>query len=392
MPKRVKVEYVKKDYGLNNGISLPQNITHHLFDGKHLFIAPDKASLISTVLIFLCLVWPLWAEPVLNLQLSEQLVLGKKDILFGGIASVCEDSSENLFVLDDKNFKVHKFSKNGEKLLSFGDRGDGPACFLSPHSLYITPKGNIVVNETRGFVSLFDGSGRFLKRIKIPVGLGLYFLNNDRFIGWIWKPDSKQQVLINQNGEILKSFFSVPMDAFSVNAADETGRMVMFNFFREEYTPFFVFDQNGDYSVLGVTCKYEILLMKGGEVISTIRRDIKPAAISGNEKEYFKGVINSDNKLPDFARKKFSKKIPCCKNHFIYLRVSDKYIWVFKVKEDVTLSSSLVPVDLYGLDTEFKGTLYTRGLPHYISSKYLYQSDTDDEDDLILTKYRYTLD
>ena len=48
MPKRVKVGYVKKDYVVNKGINIPQNITHHLIDGKHLFIAPEKASWIST--------------------------------------------------------------------------------------------------------------------------------------------------------------------------------------------------------------------------------------------------------------------------------------------------------------------------------------------------------
>jgi hypothetical protein len=346
----------------------------------------------TALLFFLCIGLTLWPERLLNLKLSRQLVLGKKDVLFGGIASVCEDSSENLFVLDDKNFKVYKFSKNGEKLLSFGDRGDGPACFLTPHSLHITPEGNIVVNETREFVSVFDSSGRFLERIKVPAGLGLYLLNKDRFIGWIWKPDSKQQIFINQKGEVLKSFFSVPRDAFSVNAADETGRMVMFNFFREEYTPFFVFSQNRDYSVLGVSDKYEILLMKDGEVISTIRRDIKPGVISGSEKAYFRRLISSDKKLPDFARKKFVKKISCCKNYFSHLIVSDKYIWVFRIKKDVTESSSRTPVDLYGKDTEYKGMLYIRELPHYVSSKYLYMVDTDDEEDLILTKYEYILE
>ena len=344
------------------------------------------------VLFLLFMALSLWSERTLKLQLSEQLVLGKKDILFGGIASVGEDSSENLFLLDDKNFKVYKFSKNGEKLLSFGDRGDGPGCFLSPHSLYITPEGNIVVNETREFISLFNSSGHFLERIKVPVGLGLYYLNKDQFIGWIWKPDSKQQVLINQKGEVLKSFFSIPRDAFSVNTADETGRMVMFNFFREEYTPFFVFNQYRDYSILGVSDKYEIFLIKNGNVISTIRMDKKLVAISGSEKEYFKRIINSDNKLPDFARKKFVRKIPCCKNYFNHLRLSDKYIWVFKVKEDVTVRSSLIPVDLYGMDMEFKGTLLIRELPHYISSKFIYLVDIDKEDDLILTKYTYVLD
>lgn len=341
------------------------------------------------VLLFICISLTLSAEGILKLELSEQWVRGKKDVLFGGIASVCEDTSGNLFVLDDKNFKVHKFSKDGKRLLSFGERGDGPACFLSPHSIAITPGGDIVVNETRAFVSLFDRSGRFLKRIKVPRGLELYLLKKDLFFGWIWKPGSKQQVLLNQSGEILKSFFPVSRDSFSVNAPDETGRRVMFSFFRDEYTPFFVFSQNKNHAVFGVTDRYEIILMKGGEVISTVGGDIKPGVLSVDEKKYLKRIINADNKLPDFARKKFVKKIPGYKNYFSHLSVSDKYIWVFRVKEDITADNAMIPVDLFGIDTEFKGKLFIRGLPRFISDRFLYIVDTDADDDLILTKYLY---
>ncbi len=48
MPKRVKVEYVKKNYDVDKPIALPTNITHHLVDDKHLFIAPEKAAWITT--------------------------------------------------------------------------------------------------------------------------------------------------------------------------------------------------------------------------------------------------------------------------------------------------------------------------------------------------------
>lgn len=48
MPKPIKVEYVKKDYDVNKGINLPRKITHHIIDGKHLFIASEKAAWITT--------------------------------------------------------------------------------------------------------------------------------------------------------------------------------------------------------------------------------------------------------------------------------------------------------------------------------------------------------
>jgi radical SAM protein with 4Fe4S-binding SPASM domain len=48
LPKRVKVEYVKKDFDVNAGIDLPNVITAHEVDGRYLFIAPEKAAWITT--------------------------------------------------------------------------------------------------------------------------------------------------------------------------------------------------------------------------------------------------------------------------------------------------------------------------------------------------------
>lgn len=330
-------------------------------------------------------------ETRFELNLSEQLSPGKKEILFQEIASVCEDDMENFYVLDQKAFKVYKFSKDGKRLFTFGNRGDGPADFLTPHSVSFTPEGNIVVNESREFVSVFDDHGRFLKRIKVPKGLGLYFLKNDLFFGWIWTSAGKQQVLLNRDGEIIKRFFSVSRDSFSINAADETGRMVMFNSFREEYTPFFLFSQYKNYAVIGVTDKYEILLLTDGKVTGKITRNIKPGLISTDEREYVKNIIRTNHKLPDFAKKKFVKKIPGYKNYFNHLLISDQWVWIFRIKENITDDNTLIPVDLYGIDTAFKGKLFIKKLPYFISKKYIYFVDTNDEDDLILTKYSYSI-
>lgn len=48
MSKKVKIEYVKKDYNVNEGINLPRKVTYHKVDDDHLFIAPAKASWITT--------------------------------------------------------------------------------------------------------------------------------------------------------------------------------------------------------------------------------------------------------------------------------------------------------------------------------------------------------
>ena len=346
-------------------------------------------------LFFVLLGWAslcLFPESLLKLNLKKQFTLGDKDIFFQSIASVYEDKRENVLVLDQKAYKVYKFSTSGKRLIAFGDRGLGPGCFVNPHKIYVTTGGNIVVNEIRDFVSTFDENGKFLNRVKLPKGLDLIFLNSNLFYAWVWTPEGKQQVLIDKNGKILKTFFSVSRDKFSINAPDKTGRLVMFNYFTEEYTPSLLSHQYKDHAAIGVTDKYEILLIdKNGKILNKISRDVSPGIISGEEKEYFKRKITGSNKLPDFAKKKFLKKIPKYKNYFSNIVVSESLLWVFRIKEDVTRRDSFIPVDLFTFDMKFKGTLKIERIPYFISPKTIYFVDTNSEDDLLLVKYSYSL-
>lgn len=345
------------------------------------------------LIVFLALLLSLTTFPQtdLKLKMTKDLVLNKKEIVFEEVSSICEDEKENFYVLDSKAFKVYKFSKNGETLAAFGNHGLGPSDFVSPHTVNLTPEGNIIVSENRDYISFFNETGRFLKRIKVPKGLGLYFIKDDLLLGWIWTPTGKQQVLLDQGGEILKSFFSIPRDSFSINARDETGRAVLFNYFAEEYTPFFVFCQYQDYAAIGVSNKYEILLMKNVKELAKISRNEAPTPIKANEKKHFTEIIKTNYKLPDFAKKKFLKKIPPYKNYFNHILISDQYIWVFRIKDDITEDTAMIPVDLFGIDSLFKGKVYIQALPHYISKKYIYVVDTDSEDNLILIRYSFTL-
>jgi len=334
----------------------------------------------------------LFPENLLKLDLKKQLTLGDKDIFLQSIASVYEDKEENFFILDPKAYKVYKFSTSGKCLIAFGDRGLGPGCFVNPHEIYVTTAGNIVVNEIRDFVSTFDENGKFLNRVTLPKGLDLIFLNSNLFYAWVWSPEGKQQVLIDKNGKILKTFFSVSRDEFSINAADEKGRSVMFNYFTEEYTPFLLAHRYKDHAAIGVTDKYEVLLIdKNGEILNKISRDVPPGIISGEEKEYFKRQITDSNTLPDFAKKIFLKKIPKYKNYFNNIMVSESLLWVFRIKEGVTHQDSFIPVDLFTFDMKFKGTLKIERMPYFISPKYIYFVETNREDDLLLVKYSYSL-
>ena len=106
----------------------------------------------------------LYPGNVLELRLGKMFELGSKNFFFKSITSVYEDEIENIYVLDKKAYKVYKLSKEGKLQLIFGNRGQGPGDFLNPHSLHVTPEGNIIVNDLKDYVSVFDKQGKFLKR------------------------------------------------------------------------------------------------------------------------------------------------------------------------------------------------------------------------------------
>lgn len=348
----------------------------------------NKIKLFVILIIWWTILLP---KSTIKLDISKQFELGKKDILFEDISHTIEDRHGNFYVLDAKAPRVYKFSNQGMLILTFGNRGEGPGDFIMPHKIYITPEDNVIVNESRDFVSLFSKDGKFLKRIKVPNGLELNYLNSNLFYAWDWVPEGKKQVLLNQNGEIKKSFYSISRETFSVNVPDETGRLVMFNYFNEDYCPFLIHDRYDDYSIMAVSNKYEITLVDNkGDILRKINRSVKPYPISSEEKKYFLEMIDSRRNLPGFIKKKFIKKIPKYKNYFSRILITEKYIWIFRIKENI-VTDKFIPIDLFSIEGKYIGSVKIKNLPIYISSKYMYFDETDADDDLLLVRYTYNI-
>jgi len=328
-----------------------------------------------------------------KLRLYSPLSFGKYETLLYSISSICEDQNKNIFILDAKAYKVHKFSNEGKYLLSFGNRGQGPGDFLRPHSIQITNDDKIVINEERDFVSIFSKKGKFQKCIKVEKGLGIYFLNYNLFYCWTWGGKIKQQLLIDEKGNIIKSFYSLGFDKFSISLPDETGRLVMFNYYAEEYTPSFVFSYYKNYSAIGISNKYEIYIIQNdGKMVSKIFNHIEPEEFSKCERMHLIDEIKNYYKFPDNVKKKFIKQIPGCKNFFNNILMSDQLIWIIRVREDVTKPYTDIPVDLYTYDAKSQGTLFIKEQPIFVSGEYIYFARSNEEEDLYITRYKYDIE
>ncbi|HLJ39961.1 MAG TPA: peptidyl-alpha-hydroxyglycine alpha-amidating lyase family protein [Candidatus Acidoferrales bacterium] len=93
------------------------------------------------------------------------------DGMFRQVTDVAWDAAGNAYISDGYiNSRVAKVDKDGNWLMSWGEPGDGPGQFNTPHSIAVDANGNVYVAD-RGNrrIQVFDGEGKFLRQITIDV-------------------------------------------------------------------------------------------------------------------------------------------------------------------------------------------------------------------------------
>jgi DNA-binding beta-propeller fold protein YncE len=93
------------------------------------------------------------------------------DGLFRQVTDMAWDAAGNTYISDGYvNSRVAKVDKDGNWLKSWGEPGDKPGQFNTPHSIAVDANGNVYVAD-RGNrrIQVFDGAGKFLRQIVIDV-------------------------------------------------------------------------------------------------------------------------------------------------------------------------------------------------------------------------------
>jgi len=330
-----------------------------------------------------------------QIRLGQPIEIGRDKDTFGSIASVCEDAAGNFYVLDRIEHRVHKFSPEGRPLLVFGQKGQGPGDFQSPGRIAFSSRGEVVVLEDLYYVSFFTAEGVFLKRLDLNGRLGLAYVGPDCFYGWIWRPEDKQQVILDGRNTILRSGQTIAKEEFSVSVPEPGGRAVMFNYGPEAYASFFLFDHHGSLSVLAVSRDYRVILLdETGREVASIRREPKPPKLSKKERRFFERDIQETTKSkgwPNRVSREMMRKIPDFKNPIQDVRLSPEYVFVFRFGPDVTASGSPVPVDIFNLRGEFLGSGELPDIPLYVGQESMYFARSDESGLVFLEKMNYRL-
>lgn len=100
-------------------------------------------------------------------ELSLGVMEGDERQAFCGVRDVEVDSLGNIFILDAGNFRIVKFSPDGDFLWQGGKKGDGPGEFKDPIDLALGKGDYFVLDRGNGRIDRFAADGEYLSSIKL---------------------------------------------------------------------------------------------------------------------------------------------------------------------------------------------------------------------------------
>jgi len=111
---------------------------------------------------------PLWGdEQRISLELVRQigeLDTDDENLQFYRLRDIAFDDEDNMYILDAGNYRVQKFDKEGNYILSFGRQGQGPGDLRSARQLQFDSDGLLhVLDLGNNCVQVFTTDGKFFR-------------------------------------------------------------------------------------------------------------------------------------------------------------------------------------------------------------------------------------
>ncbi len=325
----------------------------------------------------------------LSIKLKKVFEVGNKKTLFGNIKSVAEDLQGNLYIPDSKAFKIYKFSPEGKLILKFGRKGKGPGDFYRLDHIAISEKNELLITDGM-FFSVYTTEGKELKKVNIwksgaLLTFSLKSSGSDYLVGRKLASRNLPPPLV-----IIKVIPTVKIINDNLLTCAPPKLFKEAGIFNKNITPDTWYSCYNGYSIVALSEKYFIKIIdKNGMVINTITRDIEGNLLSKKEREYLIRTEIEQWKTIDSSLKNGLKKtIPSNKTIIGGVALSNKHIFVERIKEDISNTKSLTPIDVYTIKGVFIGQIYLKSLPILATETFFYFMEESD-DDIIITKYLY---
>jgi len=156
-------------------------------------------------------------EISLKEDLSIGVESGDEQFMFAEIGDISLDSEDNIYILDSKEGKVHKYDTNGNFLKSLEvKRGEGPREASYVHRLAVTQKGKIfALDRNTGKTLIFDEEFEFVRSFKTDFRtIDILPCSEEEFIIFGMKDDNVFHIF-DREGNLLESFgetFEIPSE------------------------------------------------------------------------------------------------------------------------------------------------------------------------------------
>jgi DNA-binding beta-propeller fold protein YncE len=115
-------------------------------------------------------------DGVLLMKLGERNVAGEDATHFNKPADVAFAANGDFYIADGYgNSRVVKFNMAGEFLMAWGKKGTEPGEFNLPHAVQVDAAGRVYVGDRENDrIQIFDADGKFLRQIRGIAPFGLF--------------------------------------------------------------------------------------------------------------------------------------------------------------------------------------------------------------------------
>ncbi len=159
---------------------------------------------------------PKYDTPTAELEFFRQigeLEPEDENYMFSFPIGAAEDEEGNIFILDEREYCVKKFTSDGKYVSRFGRQGQGPGEFEYPQTIDCRGQRLLVTSMSAVF-HLFDLNGQYIERFRVPryQGFGMKLMNSDSVVAYSMSPRGENT---NQNkilriydlqGKVLQEF------------------------------------------------------------------------------------------------------------------------------------------------------------------------------------------
>ncbi|MCP4723700.1 MAG: 6-bladed beta-propeller [bacterium] len=108
------------------------------------------------------------------------------------------DADDNIFIVDAGNHRIVKLDTNGNFILDFGERGQGPGEFRYLFSASIDSKGYLHVGELDR-IQIFNSDGKYISSYKLKYTFSFEFTSDDNYAvtGIVVRSEDRKDFLKN---------------------------------------------------------------------------------------------------------------------------------------------------------------------------------------------------